>query len=46
MVHKALILLSFLFQNLGEIPNLHGLEDDESLSEEMNTRALGFKAFR
>lgn len=36
----------FLFQNLGEIPNLDGIEDDEELSEEMSTRALGYKAFR
>ena len=35
-----------LFQNLGEIPHLHGLEEDQSLEEEMNLRVLGYKAFR
>ncbi|XP_045214058.2 signal recognition particle subunit SRP68-like [Mercenaria mercenaria] len=39
-------LYDIIIQNLGEIPNLDGIEDDESLSEEMSTRALGFKAFR
>ena len=33
-------------QNLGEIPHLHGLEEDQSLEDEMNLRVLGYKAFR
>ena len=36
----------YWFQNLGEIPNLQGLEEDQSLEEEMNLRILGYKAFR
>ncbi|KAH3862769.1 hypothetical protein DPMN_025743 [Dreissena polymorpha] len=39
-------LYDIIIQNLGEIPNLHGIEDDESLQQEMQTRALGFKAFK
>jgi len=42
---KCLKLIG-IFQNLGEIPNLNGIEEDESLREEMNVRALGFKALR
>ncbi|KAJ8319344.1 hypothetical protein KUTeg_004435 [Tegillarca granosa] len=39
-------LFDIIMQNLGEIPNLHGLEDDTSLSEEISCRILGYKAFR
>lgn len=39
-------LYDIIIQNLGEIPSLDGLEDDEALAEEMSARALGFKAFR
>ncbi|WAQ97375.1 SRP68-like protein, partial [Mya arenaria] len=39
-------LYDIIIQNLGEIPNLNGIEDDESFKEEMTVRALGFKAFR
>lgn len=39
-------LYDIIIQSLGEIPNLDGIKDDESLREEMSTRALGYKAFR
>ena len=46
VLNLNLDVLLLIFQNLSEIPSLHGLEDDEALADEMNTRALGFKAFR
>ncbi|KAL3877845.1 hypothetical protein ACJMK2_035489 [Sinanodonta woodiana] len=39
-------LYDIIIQNLGEVPNISGLEDDTVLEEEMGTRSLGFKAFR
>ncbi|ESO89021.1 hypothetical protein LOTGIDRAFT_106123, partial [Lottia gigantea] len=39
-------LYDIIIQNLSEIPNLNGLEDDTDLEEEINTRVLGYKAFR
>ena len=36
----------YIFQNLNDIPNLHGLEDDSNLSDETVCRVSGFKAFR
>lgn len=39
-------LYDIVIQNLGEIPSLDGMQDDEALAEEMQTKALGFKAFR
>ncbi|KAK6187871.1 hypothetical protein SNE40_005802 [Patella caerulea] len=39
-------LYDIIIQNLSDIPNLPGLEDDSALEEEVNTRVLGYKAFR
>lgn len=33
-------------QNLGEIPNLHGVEEDPTISEEIDIRVRGYRAFR
>ena len=40
------ILAEFILQNLNDIPSLHGLEEDPTLTDEVTTRVLGFKAFR
>ena len=45
-LHHMTYTVSNCFQNLGEIPNLHGLEEDQSLDEEMSLKILGYKAFR
>ncbi|KAL8616979.1 hypothetical protein ACOMHN_041897 [Nucella lapillus] len=39
-------LYDIIIQNLGEIPNLAGVEEDSTLSEEINIRVSGYKAFR
>ncbi|XP_014677050.1 PREDICTED: signal recognition particle subunit SRP68-like [Priapulus caudatus] len=39
-------LYDVIIQNLSEIPLLPGLEDDASLSQEINTKVLSYKAFR
>ncbi|KAK3089911.1 hypothetical protein FSP39_007594 [Pinctada imbricata] len=39
-------LYDIIIQNLSDIPNLHGLEDDTALTEEIQCRISGFKAFR
>ncbi|PVD38591.1 hypothetical protein C0Q70_01207 [Pomacea canaliculata] len=39
-------LYDIIIQNLGEIPKLHGVEEDSTLEEESNTRIQGFKAYR
>ncbi|KAK7498522.1 hypothetical protein BaRGS_00010182 [Batillaria attramentaria] len=39
-------LYDIIIQNLGEIPNLHGVEEDPTLDEEINARVRGYKAFR
>ncbi|XP_064617807.1 signal recognition particle subunit SRP68-like [Liolophura sinensis] len=39
-------LYDIIMQNLGEIPNLSGLEDDEALQKEISTQIQGYKAFR
>ena len=36
----------YVWQNLGEIPNLHGVEEDPTISEETGVRVSGYKAFR
>ena len=33
-------------QNLGEVPNLHGVEEDPTISEEINVRVRGYRSFR
>ncbi|XP_041364643.1 signal recognition particle subunit SRP68-like [Gigantopelta aegis] len=39
-------LYDIIIQNLNDIPSLHGLEEDPTLTDEVTTRVLGFKAFR
>ena len=36
----------FFLQSLSEIPNLPGIEDDETLEQDINAQVLGYKAFR
>lgn len=39
-------LYDIIIQNLGEIPNLHGVEEDPTINEEISIRVRGYKAFR
>ncbi|KAK7112430.1 signal recognition particle subunit SRP68-like [Littorina saxatilis] len=39
-------LYDIIIQNLGEIPNLHGVEEDPTINEETSVRVRGYKAFR
>ncbi|XP_076460105.1 signal recognition particle subunit SRP68-like [Babylonia areolata] len=39
-------LYDIIIQNLGDIPNLPGVEEDPTLSEEIAVRVSGYKAFR
>lgn len=42
----VLLLCVCVMQNLGEIPNLHGVEEDPTISEEIDIRVRGYRAFR
>ncbi|XP_059176019.1 signal recognition particle subunit SRP68-like [Physella acuta] len=39
-------LYDIIIQNLNEIPNLHGIQDDPTIRSEIETAVLGYKAFR
>ncbi|CAL1543670.1 unnamed protein product [Lymnaea stagnalis] len=39
-------LYDIIIQNLNEIPNLHGIQDDATIASEIETSVLGYKAFR
>ncbi|KAH9498371.1 signal recognition particle subunit srp68 [Bulinus truncatus] len=39
-------LYDIIIQNLSDIPSLHGIQDDSTISSEIETSILGYKAFR